>query len=860
MIYVANSDGVLRYDGVRWLKMPLPGNPTVRTVGVANGRLYAGGYGAFGYFDKLDSDAPEWHALSEELPDPSFNEEIWHIEMMANGGVVFQSFGRLFVYHEGTLTTVLPPGVMMFVRATDNELIVPVTGKGLYRWTEQRGFTLIPGTETLGGKEVVSIAVTDDKKLLIATADALYTMGSDGLESWSLYLNEQLKERKINRLLLLRDGTLAIGTITSGVFFYHPTTKALSHLNETAGLSNNTILSLFESRSGNLWLALDRGLDMVDRSSPVRYPVGDERPPGAVYAAIQYGGRNYLGTNQGLYWWYKPTDKAGAYRLVSGTAGQVWELRATDRGLLCGHNAGTFLIRDTLATLISNRSGGWSTVPLADQEGSFLQATYTGLQRLARRREGFQTDGISGLSTPIRYLSQTGRRAFLALHSSRGAFRLGLSEDYQALTSIDTIETPVLIKASLAQFNDTLLVQSQDGVYQYAAGQLERLDTFRGVPLAAGDYCLPGRQTDEWFFCQPDRVVIYRGRQQVVVLPVRLRFPYPIIIPWADDDYLLLLDEGYAQFTVSSDERPVPGLILRSTCLSETGYRNFIATEEVPTLRYAENDLIFSFALPAYDRPVRYRTRLVGYGTEEWSAWSAAGEKEFTSLPAGDYTFEVAANWYGSAARQRFKISPPWYRSVLAIIVYLIGLLGVGRWLYYLHEGRLARQARELEVIRQRQLQRERIVARNRELSADVRRKSEELANTTLTLAKKNEILLTLREEIDKARRQPGREVDHRKIDHLIDRNLNNEEDWAIFESHFNEVHEAFLKRLRKAHPGLSTGDLKLAAYLRMDLSSKEIAPLLHISVRGVENKRYRLRKKMELDGGDDLNRYLLEF
>lgn len=180
--------------------------------------------------------------------------------------------------------------------------------------------------------------------------------------------------------------------------------------------------------------------------------------------------------------------------------------------------------------------------------------------------------------------------------------------------------------------------------------------------------------------------------------------------------------------------------------------------------------------------------------------------------------------------------------------------------MYRLHLQRLRNQARRLEVVRQRELQRERIVARNRELKADVNRKSKELANTTLTLAKKNEMLLALKEELAKGKRTPSGTIDHRKIDKLIDRNLNNKEDWSIFESHFNEVHEAFLKRLRRACPELTTGDLKLAAYLRMDLSSKEIAPLLHISLRGVENKRYRLRKKIGLEGGDDLNRYLLEF
>ncbi|MCE2771495.1 MAG: LuxR C-terminal-related transcriptional regulator, partial [Saprospiraceae bacterium] len=87
-----------------------------------------------------------------------------------------------------------------------------------------------------------------------------------------------------------------------------------------------------------------------------------------------------------------------------------------------------------------------------------------------------------------------------------------------------------------------------------------------------------------------------------------------------------------------------------------------------------------------------------------------------------------------------------------------------------------------------------------------------------------------------------------------------NEKDWQIFESNFNEVHEIFFKKLKHQFPDLTPGDLKLAAYLKMNLSSKEIAPLLNISIRGVENKRYRLRKKMNLEEDDNLTNFMIDY
>jgi FixJ family two-component response regulator len=86
------------------------------------------------------------------------------------------------------------------------------------------------------------------------------------------------------------------------------------------------------------------------------------------------------------------------------------------------------------------------------------------------------------------------------------------------------------------------------------------------------------------------------------------------------------------------------------------------------------------------------------------------------------------------------------------------------------------------------------------------------------------------------------------------------EDDWESFARHFDQVHTDFIKRLKEKYPQLSPKDLKLCAYLRMNLVSKEIAPLLNISVRGVEISRYRLRKKMQLHAEVNLTDYMIHF
>ena len=93
----------------------------------------------------------------------------------------------------------------------------------------------------------------------------------------------------------------------------------------------------------------------------------------------------------------------------------------------------------------------------------------------------------------------------------------------------------------------------------------------------------------------------------------------------------------------------------------------------------------------------------------------------------------------------------------------------------------------------------------------------------------------------------------------IINKNLSNTDDWEVFQEAFNNADSDFLKKVKIAHPILTPNDLRLCAYLRLNLASKEIAPLLNISARSIEIKRYRLRKKMDLPHEKSLVEYILE-
>lgn len=150
---------------------------------------------------------------------------------------------------------------------------------------------------------------------------------------------------------------------------------------------------------------------------------------------------------------------------------------------------------------------------------------------------------------------------------------------------------------------------------------------------------------------------------------------------------------------------------------------------------------------------------------------------------------------------------------------------------------------------------------RNEKLNAELSFRSQELANSTMSIIKKNEFLMNLKDTIKMQKDELGTRYPEKYFNQLnkkIDSNISSMDDWKVFEFHFEKAHEKFLQKLMSKYPKLNHGDLRLCAYLRMNLASKEIAPLLRISVRGVENHRYKLRKKLNLKSDENLTDFIL--
>jgi hypothetical protein len=261
-----------------------------------------------------------------------------------------------------------------------------------------------------------------------------------------------------------------------------------------------------------------------------------------------------------------------------------------------------------------------------------------------------------------------------------------------------------------------------------------------------------------------------------------------------------------------------------------------------------------------------------------WSTWQKQPFREFNYLPPGNYTFQVKSKSIygqpGSTVVYSFEIEPLWYQTSWAIGLMILGGLILFLVVIYRvkvtvekfhHKSRLeeqkARKLLELELQQMKlRAEKERITRVKSMLEEDVIHKSKELANYTMLLVKKREVIIELRANLEamedlsrseKARKQV------REMIRSIDRHLADEEYLQVFEANFEKVHHDFFLKLKELYPDLNQRELRLCAFVKMNLTNKEISPLLNISVRGVETARYRLRKKFNLEFEHNLTEYL---
>jgi DNA-binding CsgD family transcriptional regulator len=713
----------------------------------------------------------------------------------------------------------------------------------------------------------------------------------------------------LNVAIPLKNG-YAFGTILNGVVITDKKGNIKTRINTESGLQNNTVLALKQDQKGGLWVAMNKGIDYVEINSPLTIYRDKDQRIGALTSAVLFEGKLFVGSNRGVY--YRnlvdgdPRQPIGDFQFLDGTQGQVWDMQVHSGSLIIGHNRGTFTYKNGQLSQISNVSGGYMVKPYERGGKKYLiQSTYTQLviYRLVNGEWQFDHQ-ISGFSEPCRFVEIGPFGYIWVSHQQKGVYRLKLDANYQKV--VDTryfgrvSGLPADFNVHVFKLLNRIVLTSPEGLYTYDDLN-EKVVPMDSLNHQLGELSSAHRiihiHDNRYWLISRDMIGMVDIRDSGATL-IRKMNPglygfsmverYENIVPLNEHIQMVCLDEGYALVDLDGKENDKSGqkLFFRDVIASGSkgeSKRLTILPADSPAiiqLHPGERNIKFRFASLNYSpNGESYQYYLEGLKPDEhWRSSFPGGEAAYDRLTPGSYVFHARnVDTFGhtiSEISYPFFIQPHWYASSVAYFSYvIIGMLVIifsQLLLYRLFKRReeKARYERQMELERRREEEREHaeneiIKLRNEKLQAELSHKDVELANSTMSIIRKNESLIEIKNEIERQKTQLGTRYPknmYEKLVGLVDKNLTSEDDWLVFESHFDQAHENFFRRLKSEYPALTPSDLKLCAYLRLNLATKEIAPLLNISVRGVEIRRYRLRKKLELPQEKNLVEFMMEF
>lgn len=910
-IYAGNRDGMMMFDGERWRTRYLPNSTTVRSLLYDKelDRIYAGGSEEFGYWhpDSISGEL-RYTSLLPTLGEnrPQFTE-VWNI-IRIEDKVWFQSDYHLFRY-DGTRTTIVnSPGRISKSALVDNHLYLALDDGRILRFNGSR-LVPAPGTDCLMQKKIVGLFSLDIMRttLVVTSMDGLYLYDGREVTHFDCDLDRFLRDSQVF-CASASGNDFVFGTVTRGAVVKNFASDETHYINKESGLQNNTVLGASFDMAGNIWLCLDNGLSYAIYNSPVASLIGPSNDVGAGYASLKIGDKVYFGTNQGLYSAPYPfEDSPSPLGLRRELRGQIWSLSGDgeDEFFISG-DAGVFHSKGGIINRIPGLSGAYKVDRLPSERNLAVASTYDHFHLLRKENGSWHDIGpIQGYDDISGLFVTDGQGYIWIAHWMKGIYRLHLNteslsfDDSRLYNHTNGLPDDRFNSVTVIDGKAVFTTHQGFYFYDYNTGRIRPDMGLNALFAAERPHSLHPLPEGQLFLLESSGMSLARpdanGDLRLAFRPIKTMTD-KIINGYEHVNYLgageLIVANQDGFWTIDTRPRrggqwtPKPFIsavyVNRDSLVFNAGLSAADATPAL-TLPYGLSSVRFEFACPDFSSPnvVEYSSYLENYDSG-WTPVSPESTREYTRMSEGDYTLHLLATNIATGQTDgitySFSIAPPWFRSTTAKIAYILiallliwaGYFIIRRWKMEAERQIELRKEKELDELR-RHTEQEALVKnyeiatlKSEQLERDIKHKSQELSNTTMNMIRKNEILHEIAARIAKIQEIPGLESGTpgiqkklARIQTAIEDNISHDDDWKSFTRNFDIVYENYTKRLMELHPNLSASDKRLCCYIKMGLSSKEIAPLINISYKSVEMARYRLRKKMELPSETTLTDYL---
>lgn len=900
-LFVANNLGVLSYNGNEWDVHAFESGKKVRSLAFDENtnRLYVGSQGAFGYFN----DDWNYTSLIEKIPtDFRDFDEVWDV-FLANSKVYFCTFQGIFEFDGQSIAVInREEGLDRSFYASNNLFTQNQQGQ-LFEIKDDKLLPSLPQHQH--NQIIASIIPLNEGYLLFYNSGEIEFSTTFGAASKYQDLINALQGKYVNHVLQLSDTRLVISTQTAGLFLYDLQNQELENITIQDGLQTNACLRAFQDYAGNLWVGMQNGIALVGINSPMRFINQDVKIEGSGYDAFEEEEGTYYTTSNGIYFLAKGAAQS---KFLLGTEGPAYGIQKIAGKLYAGHHMGLFLLENGKARRLATTDGLWLVKQLRSQPEYAVGGTYSGLYlfRLNEKMQLTEVQKINGFNESSRFFEEDQSGRIWVGQFYKGLYQLNLSETLTEATvkkMTDPNGAPINEQIILSRIDNELYLATLRGLYQInqATDEIVRPSLFSEDIGEQPIYLVMQDHLKNIHLIAENTVGFFKqvSLNNYVFVPsslYQLRYSFNNdllnVSINTNNGVLFNANEGFIHYDPELEDRMFnekPLLVKKVYSVTEDSVlyarnpfealpeinKNIVVSHRAKVVQFS----VESFQYKNIDNQ-QFRYYLKGFDGG-YGDWTNATIKEYTNLLEGDYEFLVQTkNNIGVTTTSQplnITVKPPFHRSLLAQILYVVAgvllllMVSMHQRRRYKRKAIEAEKAKQFELSKKQQelveieqkKEQELLAMEEDKMKIELRHLNNLLAASTMNLVVKNEFIETIKEKIQEVNRKGKNKETKEALQQIVKEiniTLRLQEDWEQFEYHFDQVHGDFLNRLREEYHDLSPNEQKLCAFLRLNLNSKDIANLMGVSLRGVEVARYRLRKKLGVNTGQNLSKFILEY
>ncbi|NML37827.1 transcriptional regulator [Chitinophaga sp. G-6-1-13] len=901
VMYFANNEGLLSFDGSHWKLYPLPNNTVIWSLAISDdGKIFVGGQDEIGYFSPGTNGMLTYTSLKDKIPEQHKKfADVWHVAIMGNR-IFFQADDRIFEYNGHSVHVHLSGSQWLFMARAGGQIYASDRVAGLLQLHENQWVPLQDGKKLAGVLIAGIVPMGKDSVFIVTRTTGIFLLHNGAITPQK---NNGQNNPYINTAAKINDDEFAMATSSGGCLVVNIKTNVWQSFSDGQGLQNNNALSIFVDANSNLWTGLNSGISYINYNSAIRYlQIGKANNlPG--YSTRVFNNRLYVGTSNGLYSAPLPNNEIHVtkddFSLVKNTENrEAWNLREINGHLLLGNDIGSYDIQGTDARLISGGAGSWYFLPMSSiyPARDIIVGTYNGLKRLRYEDNNFKDEGkMEGLHDSYRFMALDNNGDIWASHPYRGIYRFSLSQDKKKYAShlyTPNDGLPSALNNFVFKIKNQILFATARGLYEFNP-QTNRFSPSAFLSAVFGtmkvQYLTEDKEGNIWFCNEKGTGVIHFFPADATSNPNVIYFPelagqllpkFENIYPYNRENVFIGSEKGLIHLDYKRYAAAKPNVTVRLGMVKCTGKSDstifggyqYTHNQEIEPLPSGFNAFHFEYSSPSYEsrKSIAYSYQLEGYDSD-WSSWDTKTEKDYTNLSNGKYIFKIKArdNQHHESAvvAYSFVIKAPWYKTIWAMLGYISLLAGLV-WLIrkqqkhklLLQQQKFEEEQKRLKYIHHLELEKnekEIIKLQNEKLAQEILLKKKELANTSMHLMEKADTLTKIKEKVSRLNHETNSDNDIKSITDLIKDTEKINANWDAFAAHFDELNDGFLNKLKKQYPQLTNTDLKMCTYIKLNLTTKEVSQLLNITVRGVEVSRYRIRKKIGLQTEQSLSNFL---